>query len=161
MKNINKKRTRKNSNYQKTSALKKENIATDFRTKQEAEAIERLKFLEMHPNVIYDFKVHKIINKSESIGILYWLDEDEQAFVDAFEAEHNAVVYHIIKTNTIFGVMLSVFYVSQYECEWELDRADLAVGTQLVYVKNLSDDFCSEFGSIGFRKNIGGLIRTA
>ena len=29
------------------------------------------------------------------------------------------------------------------------------------YVKNITDDWCSEFGYICFKKNIGGLIRTA
>ena len=49
----------------------------DFRAKQEAEAVERMKLLELYPTVIKEFINEKVINKSEHIGILYWLDEDE------------------------------------------------------------------------------------
>ncbi len=54
-----------------------------------------------------------------------------------------------------------MFYVSQYIEEWEYDIGNIPENRQLCYVKNLSDECCSEFGYIGFRKNIGGLIRTA
>lgn len=103
----------------------------------------------------------KVINKSEHIGILYWLDEDEKKFVKDFEDEHNAVVYHIVKTITTIGCMLSVFYVSDDESEWESDREDIENGEQLCYVKNIDNEDCSEFGFICFKKSFGGLVRTA
>lgn len=133
----------------------------NFRAKQEAEAIERMKLLELYPTVINEFINDKVINKSEHIGILYWLDEDEKKFVKDFEDENNAVVYHIIKTYTTIGCMLSIFYVSDEESEWELDRENIKIGEQLCYVKNIDDDNCSEFGYIWFKKNCGGLMRTA
>ena len=133
----------------------------DFRAKQEAEAVERMKLLELYPTVIKEFINEKVINKSEHIGILYWLDDDEKQFVKDFENEYNAVVYHIIKTYTTIGCMLSVFYVSDDEAEWESDREDMKIGEQLCYVKNIDNDDCSEFGYICFQKNCGGLMRTA
>ena len=133
----------------------------DFRAKQEAEAVERMKLLELYPTVIKEFINEKVINKSEHIGILYWLDDDEKKFVKDFEDENNAVVYHIIKTYTTIGCMLSVFYVSADEAEWESDREDIKIGEQLCYVKNIDNDDCSEFGYICFQKNCGGLMRTA
>jgi hypothetical protein len=133
----------------------------DFRAKQEAEAVERMKLLELYPTVIKEFINEKVINKSEHIGILYWLDDDEKQFVKDFEDEYNAVVYHIVKTYTTIGCMLSVFYVSDDESEWESDREDIKIGEQLCYVKNIDNDDCSEFGYICFRKNCGGLMRTA
>ena len=133
----------------------------DFRAKQEAEAVERMKLLELYPTVITEFINEKVINKSEHIGILYWLDDDEKQFVKDFEDEYNAVVYHIVKTYTMIGCMLSVFYVSDAESEWESDREDIKIGEQLCYVKNIDNDDCSEFGYICFRKNCGGLMRTA
>lgn len=133
----------------------------DFRAKQEAEAVERMKLLELYPTVIKEFINEKVINKSEHIGILYWLDDDEKQFVKDFEDEYNAVVYHIVKTYTMIGSMLSVFYVSDDESEWESDREDIKIGEQLCYVKNIDNDDCSEFGYICFRKNCGGLMRTA
>ena len=133
----------------------------DFRAKQEAEAVERMKLLELYPTVIKEFINEKVINKSEHIGILYWLDDYEKKFVKDFEDENNAVVYHIIKTYTTIGCMLSVFYVSDDEAEWESDREDMKIGEQLCYVKNIDNDDCSEFGYICFQKNCGGLMRTA
>lgn len=40
------------------------------------EALKRMKKLNFHPNVLSDFK-EDIINKSELIGILYWLNDEE------------------------------------------------------------------------------------
>ena len=134
---------------------------TSLRERQVKEAVERMKLLELYPAVINEFINEKVINKSEHIGILYWLDDDEKKFVEDFENEHNAVVYHIIKTHTTIGCMLSVFYVSDDEAEWESDREDMKIGEQLCYVKNIDNDDCSEFGYICFQKNCGGLMRTA
>ena len=133
----------------------------DFRAKQEAEAIERMKLLGLIANVISEFQNEKVINKSEQVGILYWLDEDEKNFVKDFEAENNAVVYHIIKTYTSIGCMLSVFYVSDDESEWEMDKEDMKTGEQLCYVKNIDNEDCSEFGYIQFKRCFGGIVRTA
>ena len=58
-----------------------------------------------------------------------------------------------------FGECYTMFYVSDSPEEWDSDKAELKEGYQLVYVKNVTDDFCSEFGSIAFKQNIGGLIR--
>ena len=135
--------------------------AISLRELQVKEAVERMKLLELYPTVIKEFINEKVINKSEHIGILYWLDDDEKKFVKDFENEYNAVVYHIVKTNTTIGCMLSVFYVSDEESEWESDREDIKIGEQLCYVKNIDNDDCSEFGYICFRKNCGGLMRTA
>jgi hypothetical protein len=120
-----------------------------------------MKLLELYPTVINEFINEKIVNKSEHIGILYWLDEDEKKIVRDFENETNAVVYHIIKTYTTIGYMLSIFYVSDEESEWESDREDIKIGEQLCYVKNLDNEDCSEYGFICFQKNCGGLMRTA
>ena len=135
--------------------------AISLRERQVKEAVERMKLLELYPTVINEFINEKVINKSEHIGILYWLDDDEKKFVKDFEDENNAVVYHIIKTYTTIGCMLSVFYVSADEAEWESDREDIKIGEQLCYVKNIDNDDCSEFGYICFQKNCGGLMRTA
>ena len=135
--------------------------AISLRERQVKEAVERMKLLELYPTVINEFINEKVINKSEHIGILYWLDDDEKKFVKDFEDENNAVVYHIIKTYTTIGCMLSVFYVSADEAEWESDREDIKIGEQLCYVKNIDNEDCSECGFICFKKSFGGLVRTA
>lgn len=131
------------------------------KTKQKQEAIERMKMLKLHGNVIREFDKEGIVNLSENGGFLFWLDSDQQAIVDDFEKEHNALVYHVIRSFTEFGELYALLYVSKDEDEWEYDREDIQHGIALAYVKNIDDDFCSEFGSIGIKPQFGGLVRTA
>ena len=128
---------------------------------QKQEAIHRMKMLNLHGNVLREFEQEDRLNMSEYGGFLYWLDSDQQAIVDEFEAEWNALVYHVIHSYTNIGEMLTLLYVSNYPEEWEYDRLDLAEGYPLAYVKNLDDPYLSEIGSVGIECRIGGLIRTA
>lgn len=125
------------------------------------EAIERMKLLGLHKNVIREFEKENILNLSEHGGMLYWLTTAQQIQVEEFEEEHNAVVYHIIHDYTEFGELLTLLYVSDYEEEWEYDRDDLHEGYPLAYVVNLDDNSLSEFGSVGVIEQFGGLVRTA
>ena len=129
------------------------------KAKQKQEALERMKMLKLHSNIIKEFDKDGIVNLSENGGFLYWLNSDQQAIVDEFEAEHDALVYHVIHNYTEFGELYSILYVSKYEEEWDDDRNDLKDGCAFVYVKNINYDFCSEFGSIGIRPQFGGLVR--
>lgn len=128
---------------------------------QKNEAIERMKMLKLYPNIIKEFKKENIINMSENGGMLYWLKDDERQIVEDFETEYNTVVYHVIHNYTELGEMYALLYVSDDEEEWEYDRDDLLAGYPLAYVKNVTDNNCSEFGSIGVKMRFGGLIRTA
>ena len=128
---------------------------------QKQEAIHRMKMLNLHGNVLREFEKEDRLNMSEYGGFLYWLDNDQQAIVDEFETEWDALVYHVIHSYTSIGEMLTLLYVSNYPEEWELDRQDLAEGYPLAYVKNLDDPYLSEIGSVGIECRIGGLIRTA
>ena len=129
--------------------------------RQKQEAIERMKLLELYPNIIKEFEKDGILNMSESEGFLYWLNSDEQAIVDDFENKHNALVYHVIHNYTEFGELYSLLYISENENEWGYDKDDLKNGIALAYVKNVNTDWCSEFGSISIKPQFGGLIRTA
>lgn len=129
------------------------------KAKQKKEALERMKLLSLSKNIIKEFDKEGIVNLSENGGILYWLDSDQQSIVDEFEKEHDALVYHIIHDFTEFGELYSLLYVSKYEEEWEDEKDELKRGIALSYVKNMDDDFCSEFGSIGIRPQFGGLVR--
>ena len=66
------------------------------------EALKRMKKLNFHPNVLSDFKEARL-NKSELIGFLYWLNDEEIKAVREFEAENEAVVYHVIHQSTNIG----------------------------------------------------------
>ena len=82
---------------------------------QKQEAIERMKMLKLSPNIIKEFEKENTLNLSENGGILYWLDSDQQAIVDEFETEHDALVYHVIHNFTEFGGLYSLLYVSKHE----------------------------------------------
>ncbi len=79
------------------------------------EAIKLMKALKLHTNVINEFKNENTLNKSETrSGILYWLTDEEKEIVNAFEKENpNALIYHIIKTNTLdFGTIYDLLFVT-------------------------------------------------
>lgn len=128
---------------------------------QKAEAIARMKMLKLHKNVLREFRDEDKVNLSENKGILYWLDEKQRSYVADFEARYGVLVYHIIHDYTEFGELLSFLYVSKYRSEWEYERRDLANGVADAYVKNVTDEECSEFGAIRFETRFGGLVRTA
>lgn len=132
-------------------------------TKQQKkqEAIARMKMLKLHSNPIREFMEEDIINLSEHGGMLYWLNNKQTEYVKNFEEKYNSVVYHVIHSYTEFGELLAFLYVSDDEDEWEYDRANLKDGYACAYVENLDDGFCSEFGSIGIKSQLGGLVRTA
>lgn len=125
------------------------------------EAVERMKALHLYPNIIEEFESDGILNLSEGGGFLYWLSDQQKEYVDDLESEYNLLVYHVIHSFTAFGELLTFLYVSDEKNEWTYDREDLEEGYACAYVKNLSEEAFSEFGSVGIRERFGGLIRTA
>ena len=120
-----------------------------MKTKQRTEALKRMELLKLHENVIDDFKEISLLNQSEYGGILYWVEGEMEKKIREWEEKTGNLVYHVIHDYTEFGELLSLLYVSQYEEEWEMERDDLVDGYPLAYVMNLTDDWCSEYGSIG------------
>ena len=143
-------------------------MSNELKTKQIEEAKERLKILVdmgLMEDVAAAFDNDGTIYYS-FYGILYWLKEHNNCdnlveAVKRFERKHKALVYKAIFSKTEIGDMLSLLYISEHQHEWEYDRQDLQNGLPIVYVDNLSDRTCSEFGAIGIKTNMGGLIRTA
>lgn len=132
-----------------------------MKAKQRTEALKRMEMLKLHENVIDDFKEISLLNQSEFGGILYWVEGEMEKKIREWEEKTGNLVYHVIHDYTEFGELLSLLYVSAYEDEWEMERNDLVDGYPLVYVMNLTDDWCSEYGSIGIRPQWGGVVRTA
>jgi hypothetical protein len=132
----------------------------ELREKQVIEGARRMKMLRMMSTPVHEFAKYGRLNMSERMGMLYELNEEQQKIVDEFEEENDAVVYHVIKSNTSIGVMYSLLFVSRHEDDWENDISDIENGCILAYVCNTNDGWCSEFGSIGVAPSFGGLIRT-
>ncbi len=120
-----------------------------MKEKMKKEAISRMNILNLHPNVIKEFSNSGKLNLYLNAA-LYYLNDKQLARVQEFEQK-----YHVIQNHT----QLSFLYVSQHTEEWECDRRDLKDNCPLVYVANLTVKTCSEFGSIGIRPCIGGIIR--
>ena len=133
---------------------------TEIAQAQVTETLLRMKRLGLHENAVKEFHDCGKLNYSER-GILYWLDEQEEAMVREWEKKTGNMVYHVIKNRMEFGLCYSFLYVSKYTEEWCEDGDDLKEGCPMVYVKNVDDDWCSEYGRIGIAPRFGGVLRTA
>lgn len=138
---------------------------TTFEQKK-AEAVERMKALNIMGRAREEFRRSNKLNLSEPcrmgsnvFGILYWLDDETKAEVKQFEAEHNVLVYHVVRNYIDGGIWDNYLFVSDYPEEWEHDRESIRRGYPFAYVN--THDYCSEFGTIGVRAAGGGLVRTA
>ena len=130
---------------------------------KKVEAINRMKKLDLFKPYIMAFEKRGKIYLSEMTGGVYEFDSNAELVVKVkeFEKENDVLVYHVIHTMTQFGELYNFLYVSDYEDEWEMDNEDLDEGYAMAYVWNKTDDWCSEFGSIGVRGKFGGIVRTA
>lgn len=131
------------------------------RQKKIDEAIKRMKELKIFDDTIKSFQEGKI---SQSIsGFMYWIDENTEnnlaQKIAEFEAEHNAVVYYVITTNTNFGLLYNLLFVGDDESEWAFEHEDMADNYVFSYVINNDEPLFSEFGTIVIDQQYGGLVR--
>lgn len=129
------------------------------REDMKSEAIKRMRKLGLFSQVIKEFKEDDILHLSESGGYLYWLDEKQKKIVEDFEKESGNIVYHVVRSFTNMGEMLSLLIVSKYEEDWEMDWENIPDGYVFSYVVNLDEPMFSEYGTITVQNRIGGLVR--
>lgn len=124
------------------------------------EALNRMTLLGIQKSIINKFRQSNRIFVSEPpFGGLYDLPDTLKKQVQDFEKEYNALVYMVVKAFTEFGELDSLLYVSQYQEEWQMDRADIKAGYVMTYTINQTDPICSEFGGICYKTIHGGVIR--
>ena len=124
------------------------------------EAIKRMKTMNIYSDAIKQFKNADIVMVSEPpLGGLFWLNDEEKEMVSKFEQENTALVYLVVRSFTNLGIMDNIFYVSDYQDEWEMDNADLNENYACVYVINHDMPDCSEFGTIAWKSVGGGVLR--
>ena len=140
--------------------------------KKVQEAVKRMKALGLIDEVIKQFEKNGTVCVSEPpMGAVFSIPDDnelKQAIV-AFEKEHNALVYHVVRSYTEIGQMDSYLYVSDNEQEWEMDMPEtddiFSIEKDFyvfAYVENVDDPNCSEFGEIMVRLKVSrGLVRIA
>lgn len=133
------------------------------RETMKAEAIERMKLLDIFPQAIKDFEERDVLNESEGdFGSLYWLDDDEKKLVNEYEKRTGYLVYHVIHSLTNIGELYSLLYVSPFREDWKYEKAEMKQDGLIyltAYVHNKSMPDCSEAGSISARRVFGGLVR--
>lgn len=129
---------------------------------KKTEAIERMMLLGLFPQTIKQFKDESLVSISEPpFGAFYWAEGEDLERIRQFEAEHNALVYVVIRSYTNIGKMDSMLFVSDYPEEWEMDRDDMKHDQQVAYVYNHDAPDCSEMGAIGIAPTAAaGLCRT-
>lgn len=134
---------------------------------KKVEAIKRLKKMGVFDETITQFEEDDLVSMSEPcdgifgvFGALYWLNDEQKRIVKVFEEENDALVYLVVRSYTNFGIMDNLFYVSDHNEEWYMDKADLCENFACVYVVNHDMPDCSEFGTISWKEAGGGILRT-
>lgn len=139
------------------------------RKEMKAEAIKRMKHLNIMENVIGEFENEDKLELSEYMGemfpaALYWTSNEPYKGLDekikAFEERSGCLVYHVILNHTEFGDMYSMLYVPPYKEEWEYDWELLTDKKYPSTYANVWNGDIEEIGSIGVRSAMGGVMRT-
>lgn len=125
------------------------------------EAIKRMQALGLFKPCIKSFTKYDEVQLSEPTGGLYEFADNEElnAKIKEFEADNDALVYHVIHTYTQFGELYNFLFVGDYEEDWEIDNIGINDGYILAYVWNKSDDWMSEMGDIMVQERFGGIVR--
>ncbi|MBU1142079.1 MAG: hypothetical protein KKH92_00375 [Firmicutes bacterium] len=127
------------------------------------EAVRRMKKLNLMDEVIEDFKERDLLYKSESFGILSWLNEEEIERVKKFEEQYasgDALVFHIITQFSDEGLLYTYLYVSRDDSTpYYKDMFDENLKTNVVftYLDAGDTDYTSEHGTEYIEPSIGGL----
>lgn len=123
------------------------------------ESADRLNKLKVMRCVVDDFNKGWLYYTESATGALYYIDDEMKKFVQDIEERYKGMVYHIILSRTEFGELLSMLWTTSHEEEWETERENIEEGYVFAYVKNTTDDWCSEFGDIVVNERFGGLCR--
>lgn len=126
------------------------------------EAVTRMERLGIFDQTISQFERNGIISRSESpFGAYYWIEGEDLEEIRRFEAEYNALVYTVIRTYYVGGVVMDAYlYVSDHKEEWDHDWWDIKDEIPYVYVVNRQAPELSEFGRIQVELGpAAGLIR--
>lgn len=134
------------------------NITTENKKQK---AIELMNKLSIYKPYIKGFRENNQICFFEGF-CGYWADQEPElmAKIQEFEKEYNCLVYAVTHEYLEFGECYDFLFISDYKEEWNemLYRAgDMYYA--YAYVWNKTDDWCSEFGTIGIRSLGGGIKR--
>ena len=126
-------------------------------------AIELMKKLDIYKPYIQGFEKDNMVCFYENFGGFWAIQEPEiQNKMINLQYEHDITIYAITHEMTGFGECYSFLYVNGYKEEWDFTLdSDGNVHYAFAYVWNKTDDWCSEFGTIGIISLGGGIKRIA
>ncbi len=137
---------------------------TELRQQQKEVAIKLMETMDLYKPYIKAFKEHDTITMYEQYCGFY-IDEKEEIYsnIIKFEEEHNCLVYAVTHELTDFGECYDYLIVPQNKEEWEtlLFYSNKTEHVIFAYVRNVDDEWCSEFGDITVKQFGGGLARVA
>lgn len=124
-------------------------------------ALELMNKLDIYKPYIRAFKERGEICFFENFGGFWTYQEPElMAKIKEFEEEYNVLVYAVTHEYLEFGECYDFLFIPDYEEEWaEILYPAGKCFYAYAYVRNKTDDFCSEFGTIGIRSFGGGIKR--
>lgn len=127
--------------------------------KLKKEAIARMERLKLDSAVIAKFVDDDIINCTSNVYLppLSW--EWVIQLIEDFQESHNSLVFYAILSDTNYGKMLSLLFVSSNEDEWHDEKAALYRDFPYAYVYNLTYPQNSEYGTIKIENNAGQITR--
>lgn len=139
-----------------------------IRTKEEilTEAKLRMEKMEIFEGTIEQFIENGRISYSLEGGNYWLVQEISDADLPINEEvqkleEQEKIPYFIIFTETPYGNLWAVLFVTTDDSTWEAEHTNIESNKHTAYVFNEHQPECSEEGIVEFKKIYGGLIRTA
>ncbi len=124
-------------------------------------AIELMQQLEIYKPYIRGFETDNKVCFFENFGGFWAYQEPElMAKIREIEKTYNVLVYAVTHEYLEFGECYDFLYIPDHKNEWKyalIQQKDIFYA--YAYVWNRTDDFCSEFGTIGIRSFGGGIKR--
>ena len=141
-------------------------LTDEQRRTLQTEALKRLKALDVARDYYDVFANDNIVTLYQHYAGFYatdWNmpDTDIEKHIKQIEDEFDCIVYAITEEFYTFGYCLTFLVVTKYKEDWdyEFDMTDTHHFTCYAYVENLDAPQNSEFGSVGIKSMMGGLMR--
>ena len=124
-------------------------------------AIELMNKLNIYKPYIHGFKTNNKVCFFENFGGFWAYQEPElMAKIKEIEETHNILVYAVTHEYLEFGECYDFLYIPDYKEDWcEILYPAGKCFYAFAYVWNKTNDYCSEFGTIGIISFGGGIKR--
>lgn len=125
------------------------------------QAVKLLEQLDIYKPYINGFKQNdKVCFYERFAGFWVYQEPEIEKKMQEIEKEYDCTVYAITHEFTEFGECYDFLIVPNYKSEWKyLIYKNGNAFNAYAYVWNKTDDYCSEFGTIGIRSFGGGITR--